>query len=169
MIALLALGLALVDPPMIVAVRPVPPAPAAAAAITAPTTSTTPIVSLFSEDDYPVEAMRLGQQGTVSVDVAISSTGRPSVCTVTTAGATRRTASVIAVRRDVLSAWSVVGSWVAGLDALAGGWASDRLGVAPSHAASATKSAGPNRRSERDRCGITRCGITWCGAVWRAG
>ena len=127
MIASLALGLALVDPPMIVAVRPVPPAPAAAPAITAPTTSTTPIVSLFSEDDYPVEAMRLGQQGTVSVDVAISSTGRPSVCTVTTSSGSAAldtsTCNIIMRRARYRPALDVEGRPMIGHDVIKIRWA----------------------------------------------
>jgi TonB family protein len=41
------------------------------------------VVHLFSIDDYPPEALRNGEQGTVGVRLDIDSTGRVSGCTVT--------------------------------------------------------------------------------------
>ena len=87
-----------------------------------------------------------------------------SVCTVTTEGATFVTASVMAVRREMLIAWSDVGSRAGCRCALGWDCASDGLGFAPSQAASARKSAGPRRWSAR---GTRR--ITWPSVVWRDG
>jgi len=38
------------------------------------------VVSLFSYDDYPTEALRNGEEGTVIVDLIIRTDGRPRAC-----------------------------------------------------------------------------------------
>lgn len=44
--------------------------------------STANLVSLFSTDDYPQEALRLGEQGTVAVRLLVTSAGRVGKCEV---------------------------------------------------------------------------------------
>ena len=41
------------------------------------------LVSLFNSDDYPLEALRNEEQGTVTVRLQVGATGRVSSCTVT--------------------------------------------------------------------------------------
>jgi len=70
-----------VPPPVITPIRPAPPAPPA------PPNSASPngvknLVSLFSTDDYPVEAMRSGEEGTAQVRLTITTDGRVSQCEV---------------------------------------------------------------------------------------
>ncbi len=46
--------------------------------------STANLVSLFSTDDYPQEALRLGEQGTVAVRLLVTNAGRVGKCEVVT-------------------------------------------------------------------------------------
>lgn len=52
-----------------------------------PPPGTPNMAGLISQDDYPVEALRRGEQGTVGVRLDIDSAGRVSACTVTQSSA----------------------------------------------------------------------------------
>lgn len=64
-------------PPIISRPLASPPAPVAGSATAAPRIGT---VALFSEDDYPIAALHLGEQGTVQVELLIGKLGRVENC-----------------------------------------------------------------------------------------
>lgn len=60
----------------------VPPAPVPPPApIALPKTRAEPCRTLFCPEDYPAEAVRLGQEGIVAVEVEADETGKPTRCT----------------------------------------------------------------------------------------
>ena len=60
------------------------------------------LTALFNADDYPVEAMRREEQGTVGVDLRIDRQGRVSRCTVSTSSGSdaldRKTCEILQTR-----------------------------------------------------------------------
>jgi TonB family protein len=78
---LLAL-LAAAPPPLVVAPPPLPVAPVPPR-VAVPATGPPSLAALVSNEDYPPEALRNEQQGTVAVTLAIDATGRVSRCRVT--------------------------------------------------------------------------------------
>jgi len=70
-----------VAPPMPVPALPAPPAPPPPPDPASPD-GVKSLVSLFSVEDYPVEAIRAGEQGTVQVRVMVTTDGRVGNCAV---------------------------------------------------------------------------------------
>ncbi|MCW3798559.1 energy transducer TonB [Sphingomonas sp. BN140010] len=90
-LALIAAAVPTVPPPVIsvpppVTVTPAPlPSPMPAPALfqrAVPPTPIGPLPALLSPNDYPAEALRLGQQGTVGAALTISDQGRVTACAI---------------------------------------------------------------------------------------
>lgn len=78
------------------------------------------LASLFSDDDYPAEAMRAGQQGTVGFHVDIAADGSVSRCRITSSSGSavldRATCDILTVRAHYLPATDRRGRPTAGAD-----------------------------------------------------
>ena len=69
-----------IPPPVII--RPLPPPQTAASGATTSARARANLASYVSNDDYPADAMRAGQQGTTGFRLAVGPDGRVTVCTI---------------------------------------------------------------------------------------
>ena len=77
-------------PPVITPTAPpAPPAPPAPAIVTKASSVKGNLQGLFSADDYPADAQRNDEQGTVGVSLSIGTDGRVSGCNVTSSSGSR--------------------------------------------------------------------------------